>query len=249
MSSRALLAALTVIATSGAVAFTACGGATASPPSDAGSFGDGSAGGSRDGSPSGDASGDGNGTLSEGGAPTGCTLQGCGDGCCAGTYCWANGYVCLPNGTCPAAGVDNPAAGLCSCDGYPAGPCPSGEVCPYPQHGQATYCAPADAATPDPFFGSNGAPCTADGECEGGVCLGGPFLGGYCVQPIADCSGASCVCEANAFVDVDGGSLAANSVCTAGCRGDFDCRPEYSCCFTHAGSVGPACLPASLCGD
>ena len=80
-------------------------------------------------------------SSTDGGAPA-CTGQQCGSGCCEGTYCWAFSNICVQTGTCLGAGVDTPMPDLCSCDGYPASPCPLGQTCPRAAHGHATYCMP-----------------------------------------------------------------------------------------------------------
>jgi hypothetical protein len=88
------------------------------------------------------------GGASEAGAPS-CTLQACGSGCCAGAYCWAFSNICVQDGTCPAAGINTPAPGLCTCDGFPAGACSAGEVCPAGAHGHASFCTPDDGGAGD----------------------------------------------------------------------------------------------------
>jgi hypothetical protein len=227
----------------------ACGASSAVPSAhgDGGGSSSGSAGGSS-----------GSGTTSDAGdgsAPS-CVSQSCsGGGCCAGAYCWGFSDICLQNGTCPAAGVDTPAPGLCSCDGFSAGSCPAGEVCPPPSHGHATYCTPGDGGATDAGTGANGSPCTADSQCAGGLCLGGAFVGGYCTNAVSECDPGICVnasvsCEGyGGFLDVDGGALTIPEICPALCQTVAECRSGYECCPSNAGSAGLACLPPSVCGD
>jgi hypothetical protein len=254
----------TLLPTLALASVLACGSTptASSAPGDGGHDASGSSGGSSSGGSSGGSSGSsssgsssGSGSTADGGdagdgSVPACVLQSCGGGCCAGTYCWAFSNVCLQNGTCPGAGVDMPMPGLCSCDGFPAGSCPAGEVCPPPVHGHATYYTPGDAGA-----GALGSPCTSDGECAGGLCLGGAFVGGYCTNAVSECNPGLCAnasvsCEGyGGFQDIDGGAVTAPEICPATCQTPAECRSGYECCPSNAGGAGLACLPPSMCPD
>lgn len=144
-------------------------------------------------------------------------------------------------------------SGLCTCDGLPAGACPAGEICPTGAHGHATFCMPDDGGAGDAGLGGLGAPCTADSECAGGLCLGGAFVAGYCTEAVSECdpglcSNASLSCEGyGGFQDIDGSALGTAEICPQLCTTVGDCRSGYGCCATNAGGGGKACLPTAMC--
>lgn len=101
-----------------------------------------------------------------------------------------------------------------------------------------------------------GAPCAADNQCLGALCLGGAFTGGYCSSPVAECDpgGAACadggICTKSGGIDVDGAAQA--EFCLSICTGPSDCRQGYSCCYgaTYSQMAGVmVCVPPSFCPD
>jgi hypothetical protein len=148
--------------------------------------------------------------------------QSCGPdaGCCSGAYCWGFTGSCVADDVCQGAPA---AANLCSCDGFLAGPCPSGQLCPPPAHGHDTYCCGATAAS-----------CQADGDCCSGSCDGGGCAQG---GSFAVCGGnADCLsgtCTAGQCVPVDIGAGCQQS---AACNFGLFCDGGLCTCLT-AGTI------------
>jgi len=153
-------------------------------------------------------------------AGAGATCRGLGDGpheCMYPLVCASAGTcgAAVQPATCPGAGVNTPAAGLCSCDGGAAISCAPGQSCPEPVHGHATYCC----ADPDIVCQGDedccsyvclldtgvcsaaapaGALCHADADCAAGTCdpsLGecAPLVAGAPCRASSECANASCV--------------------------------------------------------
>jgi hypothetical protein len=182
--------------------------------------------------------------------------------------CVGPGVACtVPNSTCEPAdsGFTDASCEQVCCVATPAGPA-------FQCVGLSVDCALlpsacedggfADAATDsgqapsdaNPAAGTLGAPCTADAQCEGGICLGGAFASGYCSSPVNECDpgGGGCsndgVCTKSGGVDVDGGAV--TEFCLLTCQGPGDCRAGYSCCLaaTYSQADGVMeCAPPSLC--
>lgn len=143
------------------------------------------------------------------------------------------------------------------CGGSEATPSPSSDAQAPMDGGDASIDAPwmIDVATR--AEAGLGAPCAADDQCQGSLCLGGAFPGGYCSSPVGECDPGSGTawcgdggeCRKLGGMDVDG--AAAGEYCLQLCHAASDCRSGYACCQAQEYLEGDVevCAPPSFCRD
>src|SRR5688572_21974501 len=83
-----------------------------------------------------------------------------------------------------------------------------------------------------------GAPCSSDGDCESGLCLG-DLPGGYCSQL---CGGTEGCPRASSCVPQESGA----SFCLEDCRDASGCRNGYAC---REGHCDPICDNDLQCNE
>jgi hypothetical protein len=143
------------------------------------------------------------------------------------------------------------------CGGSEATPSPSSDAQAPMDGGDASVDAPGTIDVATRAEAGLGAPCATDDQCQGSLCLGGAFPGGYCSSPVGECDPGSGTawcgdggeCRKLGGTDVDG--AAAGEYCLQLCQAASDCRSGYACCQAQEYPEGDAevCAPPSFCRD